>query len=63
MPSIQEYDRAIEYIELLLSAESDNRQALELKELIQKRMKKGRRELAQILAVPLSAYPPLMSTE
>ncbi|KAH7702778.1 fis1-related protein [Aphelenchoides avenae] len=37
---LKEYDRAIEYIELLLSAESDNRQALELKELIQKRMKK-----------------------
>ncbi|CAK5082108.1 unnamed protein product [Meloidogyne enterolobii] len=38
---IKEYDRALEYINLLLSAESDNHQALDLKELIEQRMKRG----------------------
>uniref|UniRef100_A0A915M8U5 ATP synthase F1 subunit epsilon n=1 Tax=Meloidogyne javanica TaxID=6303 RepID=A0A915M8U5_MELJA len=37
---IKEYDRALEYINLLLSAESDNHQALDLKELIEQRMKR-----------------------
>uniref|UniRef100_A0A914HWY6 Mitochondrial fission 1 protein n=2 Tax=Globodera TaxID=31242 RepID=A0A914HWY6_GLORO len=37
---IKEYDRALEYINLLLSAESDNHQALDLKELIERRMKR-----------------------
>lgn len=36
----QEYDRALAYIELLLSAESHNRQAIELKSLIESRMKR-----------------------
>uniref|UniRef100_A0AC34RTE4 Mitochondrial fission 1 protein n=1 Tax=Panagrolaimus sp. JU765 TaxID=591449 RepID=A0AC34RTE4_9BILA len=36
----QEYDRALSYIELLLNAESHNRQAIELKSVIEKRMKK-----------------------
>uniref|UniRef100_A0A914YNU0 Mitochondrial fission 1 protein n=1 Tax=Panagrolaimus superbus TaxID=310955 RepID=A0A914YNU0_9BILA len=37
---IKEYDRALAYIQLLLSAESDNRQAIELKSLIESRMKR-----------------------
>uniref|UniRef100_A0A915M470 Mitochondrial fission 1 protein n=1 Tax=Meloidogyne javanica TaxID=6303 RepID=A0A915M470_MELJA len=37
---IKEYDRALEYINILLSAESDNHQALDLKELIEQRMKR-----------------------
>ncbi|VDD97777.1 unnamed protein product, partial [Enterobius vermicularis] len=36
---LKEYDRALAYIEVLLSAESSNRQAIELKELIQRRMR------------------------
>lgn len=40
---LKEYDRALGYIDALLFAESDNRQALALKELINKRMKKGRK--------------------
>ena len=36
----QEYDRALAYIDLLLNAESHNRQAIELKSAIEKRMKK-----------------------
>ncbi|KAI1718750.1 mitochondrial fission 1 protein [Ditylenchus destructor] len=37
---LKEYDRALDYIGILLAAESDNRQALELKQLIEKRMKR-----------------------
>jgi len=37
---IKDYDRALAYIDTLLAAESDNRQAIDLKELIQKRMKR-----------------------
>uniref|UniRef100_A0A915ESF9 Mitochondrial fission 1 protein n=1 Tax=Ditylenchus dipsaci TaxID=166011 RepID=A0A915ESF9_9BILA len=37
---IKDYDRALAYIDTLLAAESDNRQALDLKDLIQKRMKR-----------------------
>jgi len=37
---IKEYDRALAYIDLLLNAESHNRQAIELKSAIEKRMKK-----------------------
>jgi len=36
---VKEYDRALAYIEVLLSAEPGNRQALDLKTLIEKRMK------------------------
>uniref|UniRef100_A0A7E4VGB3 Mitochondrial fission 1 protein n=1 Tax=Panagrellus redivivus TaxID=6233 RepID=A0A7E4VGB3_PANRE len=36
----KEYDRALNYIDLLLNAESHNRQAIELKALIEKRMKR-----------------------
>ncbi|KAI6173370.1 DB domain-containing protein [Aphelenchoides besseyi] len=35
-----EYDRALSYVDVLLSAESDNRQAIALKKLINERMKK-----------------------
>ncbi|CAD5234936.1 unnamed protein product [Bursaphelenchus xylophilus] len=37
---LREYDRALDYINALLAAESDNRQAIALKELINQRMKK-----------------------
>lgn len=37
---IKEYDRALEYINLLLAAEGDNHQAMDLKQLIEKRMKR-----------------------
>jgi fission 1 protein len=37
---IKEYDRALSYVELLISAESHNRQAADLKNLIQSRMQK-----------------------
>ncbi|VIO99754.1 fis1-related protein, putative [Brugia malayi] len=37
---LKEYDRALAYVDILLSAESNNRQALDLKDLIQHRMKK-----------------------
>ncbi|KHN75344.1 Mitochondrial fission 1 protein [Toxocara canis] len=36
---LKEYDRALAYIDILLSAESHNRQAIELKDLIKKRMR------------------------
>ncbi|VDK53796.1 unnamed protein product [Anisakis simplex] len=36
---LKQYDRALAYIDILLSAESHNRQAIELKQLIQKRMR------------------------
>lgn len=39
--NLKEYDRALEYINLLLSAESDNHQALDLKLLIERRMNRG----------------------
>ncbi|KAI6244047.1 Mitochondrial fission 1 protein [Aphelenchoides fujianensis] len=35
-----EYDRALTYVDVLLNAESDNRQAIALKKLINERMKK-----------------------
>uniref|UniRef100_A0A915PK93 Mitochondrial fission 1 protein n=1 Tax=Setaria digitata TaxID=48799 RepID=A0A915PK93_9BILA len=38
---LKEYDRALAYIDILLSAESNNRQALDLKDVIKHRMKKG----------------------
>jgi fission 1 protein len=38
---IKEYDRALSYLDVLLTAESDNRQAIALKELVNERMKKG----------------------
>lgn len=37
----QEYDRALAYVDVLLSAESSNRQALDLRDVIKHRMKKG----------------------
>ncbi|MCP9263277.1 hypothetical protein DINM_006612 [Dirofilaria immitis] len=37
---LKEYDRALAYIDVLLSAESNNRQALDLKDVIKQRMKK-----------------------
>jgi hypothetical protein len=37
---IKEYDRALSYLDVLLTAEGDNRQALSLKELVNERMKK-----------------------
>ncbi|VDK67700.1 unnamed protein product [Litomosoides sigmodontis] len=37
---LKEYDRALAYIDVLLSAESNNRQALGLKDVIKYRMKK-----------------------
>uniref|UniRef100_A0A914DSW2 Mitochondrial fission 1 protein n=1 Tax=Acrobeloides nanus TaxID=290746 RepID=A0A914DSW2_9BILA len=37
---LKEYDRALDYINLLLSVETHNRQAAELKALIEKRMKR-----------------------
>jgi fission 1 protein len=37
---VKDYDRALAYIDLLLSAESHNRQAIELKSLIESRMKR-----------------------
>ncbi|VDK86839.1 unnamed protein product [Onchocerca ochengi] len=37
---LKEYDRALAYIDVLLSAESNNRQALDLKDVIKSRMKK-----------------------
>jgi len=36
---IKEYDKALEYVNVLLSAEDDNRQCISLKELIEKRMR------------------------
>jgi len=38
---LKQYDRALDYINVLLSAESDNRQAVDLKGLIEARMKRG----------------------
>jgi len=37
---LKSYDRALDYINVLLSAESDNRQAVDLKELIHARMQR-----------------------
>ncbi|VDN07151.1 unnamed protein product [Thelazia callipaeda] len=37
---LKEYDRALAYIDVLLSAESNNRQAMDLESLIKKRMKR-----------------------
>lgn len=37
---MKEYDRALTYLDVLLTAESDNRQAIALKELVNDRMKK-----------------------
>ncbi|KAI6209594.1 Mitochondrial fission 1 protein [Aphelenchoides besseyi] len=37
---LKEYDRALSYVDVLLGAESDNRQAIALKKLINERMKK-----------------------
>ncbi|EFO17504.1 hypothetical protein LOAG_10996 [Loa loa] len=37
---LKEYDRALAYVDILLSAESNNRQALDLKDVIKQRMKK-----------------------
>uniref|UniRef100_A0AC35TWV1 Mitochondrial fission 1 protein n=1 Tax=Rhabditophanes sp. KR3021 TaxID=114890 RepID=A0AC35TWV1_9BILA len=36
---LKDYDRALAYLDALLSAEEHNRQAIELKELVSKRMK------------------------
>ncbi len=38
---LKEYDMALHHINQLLSAEADNRQVLELKELVERRAKKG----------------------
>ncbi|KIH49488.1 hypothetical protein ANCDUO_20437 [Ancylostoma duodenale] len=38
--SVQNYDRALAYIDILLAAETHNRQASQLREIIEKRMKK-----------------------
>ena len=37
---VKEYDRALAYIETLLTAEASNRQAFDLKQLIEKKMRK-----------------------
>ncbi|VDN29807.1 unnamed protein product [Gongylonema pulchrum] len=36
---LKEYDRALAYVDILLGAESNNRQALDLKEVIKQRMR------------------------
>jgi hypothetical protein len=53
----QEYDRALEYINLLLSAEGDNHQALDLKELIEKRMNRGFINISLILICSILCIP------
>ncbi|KAJ1352166.1 hypothetical protein KIN20_008370 [Parelaphostrongylus tenuis] len=37
---LRNYDRALAYIDILLAAESHNRQAMQLREIIEKRMRK-----------------------
>ncbi|VDL77897.1 unnamed protein product, partial [Nippostrongylus brasiliensis] len=38
---LRNYDRALAYIDILLAAETHNRQASQLRDIIEKRMKKG----------------------
>lgn len=42
--SLQEYEKALKYIRILLKNEPGNKQALEMEKLIDKALKKGKKE-------------------